>query len=83
MKGIGCNHCPVNQWDCDAQYRGSRCAALRAMAGADGDPKTVGDAMRTMEPERLAEFLAKTFCHRLGADEILVWLNTLASEEGI
>ena len=38
-KGNGCLKCPVSQWECDAQYRGSRCAALRAKAGADFDPE--------------------------------------------
>lgn len=38
-KGMGCLKCPVSQWECDAQYRGSRCAALRAKAGADSDPE--------------------------------------------
>lgn len=75
MKGIGCNHCPVNQWDCDAQYRGSRCAALRAQAGVDDDPKTIGDTIRTMEPEKLASLLADTFCHGFGTTEILAWLE--------
>lgn len=38
-----CVNCPVqgqNGDDCDAQYRGSRCAALCANAGVDFDPWT-------------------------------------------
>ena len=47
--------CPVNEFDCDAQYRGSRCAALRAKAGADFDPKTNADRIRAMNDEEMAE----------------------------
>lgn len=34
--GQQCQDCPV--YSCDAYYRGSRCAALRAAAGVDYDP---------------------------------------------
>ena len=56
MRGYGCALCPANQ-ECDANYRGSRCAATRYAAGVDFDPKTVGDDIRVMEPEQLAEYL--------------------------
>ena len=38
-KGRECAKCPVDEFECDAQYRGSRCAALRAEHGADFDPE--------------------------------------------
>lgn len=44
-KGLGCLKCPVDEFECDAQYCGSRCAALRAKAGADFDPKTNADQL--------------------------------------
>ena len=62
-KGSGCLKCPVNEFDCDAQYRGSRCAALRAKAGVDFDPKTNADRIRAMSDEELAETLCSAdFC---------------------
>ncbi len=54
-KGSGCLKCPVNEFDCDAQYRGSRCAALRAKEGVDFDPKTNADRIRAMSDEKLAD----------------------------
>lgn len=61
MKGSGCNHCPVNQWECDAQYRGSRCAELRAKAGIESDPKTNADRIRNMSDEQMATELLPMF----------------------
>lgn len=55
-KGIGCLKCPVNEFDCDAQYRGSRCVASRAKAGCHSDPMTNGDRVRAMSVEELAEY---------------------------
>lgn len=46
FKGQGCAKCPVNQWACDAQYRGSRCEVLRAKAGVDFDPDEACDLCR-------------------------------------
>ena len=57
MKGPGCKKCPVNEWDCDAQYRGSRCAELRAKAVTDKDPATNADRIRAMSDEELKDFL--------------------------
>lgn len=55
MSGGGCKTCPVK--DCDAQYRGSRCAALRAKARIDSDPLTNADRIRGMSDEELAEWI--------------------------
>ncbi len=57
-KGSGCLKCPVNEFDCDAQYRGARCAALRAKEGVDFDPKTNADRIRSMSDDELAEYLS-------------------------
>lgn len=75
MRGYGCALCPANQ-ECDANYRGSRCAATRYAAGVDFDPKTVGDDIRVMEPEQLAELLSIRFCNGQQKQECLDWLNT-------
>lgn len=56
-KGSGCLKCPVDEFGCDAQYRGSRCAALRAKVGADFEPKTNADRIRAMSDEQLANLL--------------------------
>lgn len=56
MKGSGCKNCPVNEWDCDAQYRGSRCASLRRAVSL-GNPMTNADRIRAMSDEELAEFI--------------------------
>lgn len=81
MKGSGCNNCPVK--GCTAEYRGSRCAHLRELAGVDTDPKTNADRIRAMSDEELAKWLAE----QAGSDpsddpEIwLIWLK-LPEEEG-
>lgn len=62
MKGSDCEKCPVSEWNCDAQYRGSRCAALRAKAGADFDPKTNADRLRSMSDEELAAWICLPDC---------------------
>lgn len=54
MKGSGCKNCPVNEWDCDAQYRGSRCASLRGAVEL-GDPLTNADRIRAMSDEELVD----------------------------
>lgn len=43
FKGRGCAKCTVNQWACDAQYRGSRCEVLREKAGVNFDPDEACD----------------------------------------
>lgn len=42
---------------CTAQYRGSRCAALRYSYGLD-DPKTNYDRIISKSPEELAKYIA-------------------------
>ena len=91
MKGPRCSKCPVNEWDCDAQYRGSRCAELRAKAGTDKDPETNADRIRAMSDEELADFLDE--CERCGYHDysiartkegylmnMLAWLQQPAEE---
>lgn len=58
MKGSGCKNCPVNEWDCDAQYRGSRCASLRRAVSLGNNPMTNADRIRAMSDDELAEFLS-------------------------
>ena len=50
--------------------------ATRYAAGVDFDPKTVGDDIRVMEPEQLAELLSIRFCNGQQKQECLDWLNT-------
>ena len=57
MLGSGCSTCPVK--DCDAQYRGSRCAAQRDTLGL-GDPQTNIDKIRTMNERELIRLLVHT-----------------------
>lgn len=52
MNNYECDKCPVNE--CDAKYRGSRCATLRAQAGADFDPMTNGDRLRSSDKQLAA-----------------------------
>lgn len=61
MKGPGCAHCPVNRFDCDAQYRGSRCVALRAKAGVDFDPQTNSDRLLRMGSDERRNTLIEYF----------------------
>lgn len=56
-KDSGCLKCPVNEFECDAQYRGSRCAALRAKVGVYFDPKTNADRIQTIQ--QLAKLLTR------------------------
>lgn len=90
MSGSGCKTCPVK--DCDAQYRGSQCAALRAKAGADSDPMTNADRIRGMSDEELAEFIPNwsyaackydgdIFCNHECGDCVRDWLQQPAQEE--
>lgn len=58
-KGSGCEICPVHY--CDADYRGSRCAALRDAHGL-GDPLTQGDMLRTMSDSELAALCKEVTC---------------------
>ena len=60
MKGPGCNSCPVNEFDCDAQYRGSRCSVLR-------DKYNLGD------PDTKAEKLIKCDCNKCAHKEVCKW----------
>lgn len=46
MRGSGCINCPVKHCT-TMQYRGSTCAAQRALYGL-GDPSTAGDKIRAM-----------------------------------
>ena len=46
---------------CTAQYRGSRCAALRYSYGLD-DPKTNYDRIISKSPEELAEWINNNSC---------------------
>lgn len=64
MNGKGCEYCPVTKPCLAFQYRGSGCAALRAEAGAFGDPDkdlpvTNADHIRAMSDEELAGYMAK------------------------
>lgn len=92
-KGSGCLRCPADEFECDAQYRSSRCAALRAKIGADFDPKTNADRIRAMSDKKLAEWLT-TFAVEafaagvigmgeamMDAEDRLVWLQQPAEEE--
>lgn len=76
----GCFSCPVYSKGCDAQYRGSRCAAQRAKAGVDFDPKTNSDSLRRMNDDRLADFLsvwakADASSWRGNFAEVFAWLR--------
>ena len=79
MRGYGCASCPLKQ-ECDSSYRGSYCAAARAKVGVDFDPQTIGDKIRTMEPEQFAELLSQKFRDGQGKTECLEWLNTLINK---
>lgn len=61
MKGPGCAKCPVNGFDCDAQYRGSRCSVLRAKAKADFDPQTNGERISSMDDDQRRDALIEYF----------------------
>lgn len=76
FKGSGCAKCPVNQWDCDAQYRGSRCAVLREKANADYDPQTNSDRIREMADDGLAKEISKLVCAGYKETQILEWLQS-------
>lgn len=86
-KGSGCKKCPVNEWDCDAQYRGSRCAALRAEHRADYDPFTNSDHFRSLNDEELAQALID-FVYELFEDGepavefVTDWLRRPKEQEG-
>ncbi len=94
-KGSGCLKCPVNRFDCDAQYRDSRCAALRAKAGADFDPKTNADRIRSMNDEDLGKWLFRWMCKNIAgfiekggagcmnASELEDWLQQPAEEQTV
>lgn len=83
--GSGCYSCPVFQSGCDAQYRGSRCAEMRAKAGVDFDPKTNADRIREMDDKHLGEFLAAWAASgciwRRDPGEILGWLRDACLKE--
>lgn len=81
FKGSGCAKCPVNQWNCDAQYRGSRCAELRAKANENYDPKTNRDKLNEMNDVGLAKELSKLFCHGYGEMQLLEWLQKTISQD--
>lgn len=57
--GGGCASCPVDE--CAAEYRGSRCSALRDRYGL-GDPKTRFDEIKTMSVEEMADELRHYVC---------------------
>lgn len=57
MLGSGCSTCPIK--DCDAQYRGSRCAAQRARLGLE-DPMTNADKIHSMSEQELVRLLVHT-----------------------
>lgn len=48
-KGLDCPKCPVDEFECDAQYHGSRCENLRAKAGENFDPETNADRILATE----------------------------------
>ena len=92
MKGSGCNNCPVK--GCTAEYRGSRCAHLRELAGVDTDPKTNADRIRAMSDEELAAWVcshmtpdccelrcpARDICS-LGDNGLVKWMKQPIEEE--
>ena len=95
MKGSGCNKCPVNGFECDAQYRGQRCAELRSRYDL-GNPITNTDRIRSMSDEELAVFLYQfsekccdseygkcVYCPRFigNSCDIGTWLQQEAEEE--
>lgn len=59
---------------CTAQYRGSRCAALRYSYGLD-DPKTNYDRIISKSPEELAVFLTNTQINTF--NEVVVAINKM------
>lgn len=61
MKGVGCIHCHMNRFNCDAQYRSSRCSELRRKAGTDYDAKTNIDYILEMNKEDIHDFLIDYF----------------------
>lgn len=67
MTESGCVKCPVTF--CNAEYRGSQCAALRAKAGVDFDPKTNADRIRAMSDEELAMMFTCSPCQGLRCDD--------------
>lgn len=71
--GSGCKACPVNERGCDAQYRGSRCAVLRAEHCADYDPQTNADCIRNMTDEELAEVLVNASFYQESAQSKPEW----------
>ena len=86
MNGSGCKTCPIQ--NCDANYRGSRCAALRDMHGL-GDPMTNADRIRAMSDEELADRLDCPYCMEPDLcnseqhcnDCILEWLKEPVKED--
>jgi hypothetical protein len=67
MNESGCKNCPVAP--CDAQYRGSRCAALRSKHNL-GDPKTNADRIRAMSNEELASWITKLFKESIAGSKV-------------
>lgn len=83
FKGSGCAKCPVNQFGCNAKYRGSRCAELREKVGTDFDPMTNRDALHEISDELLAKELSKLFCRGYAEAQLLEWLQKPIIEEPI
>lgn len=74
--GTGCRTCPAYTY-CTVEYRGSRCAALRAKYDK-GDPLTNADRIRAMTDEEMADYLRwhNDSYARYGMD----WLDWLKQE---
>ena len=76
----GCKNCPAFA-KCDANYRGSSCAALRFTYGIETDPEVLSNAdrIRSMSDEELADFLEGDFGNMV-AGTALRWLQSPAEE---
>lgn len=86
LNGAGCKTCPVK--NCDTlQYRGSRCAALRAKHGL-GDPRTNAERIQSFNNGELKTFICGlTTCEvcrfaTSGGCTLEHWLEQPAEGEG-
>lgn len=55
--GSGCKACAIYP-NCTAEYRGSRCAAIRSQFGL-GDPMTNADRIRSMSDDEMTKWIVK------------------------
>lgn len=53
----------------------SYCDATPCQLTGELPQRTRADEIRSMSNEKLANFLSKTFCHGMGTENILEWLQ--------